>query len=364
MLAGDGAAHADAPRKDRFAAGASFFQVAGFAGVEENDGVQVAIAGVKDVADGESVLAGGLADEIESGRDLGARHHAILHVIGGADAAHGAKGVFAALPEQIALLGGAGHAKFARAAEQAGFANLLDLRFHGLANAFEFDEQHGGGIHGIARVRGFFHHAEHDAIQHLDRDRGDGAGGDFGHGAARVFAGFVNSQDSFHQFGFAHQPDGHLGDQGHGAFGAGEQAREVVAGQVGQAAGLNHFAMGQHQFQAQYVVGGDPVGQSVRAAGVFGHVAADGAGALAGRVGRIEVAAAFHGSGDIEIDHARLHHGALVFEIDFQNAVHAGEGDHHASLARNGAAGKPGPGAAPYEGDAEFGSQLDQRRDV
>ena len=74
---------------------------------------------------------------------------------------------------------------------------------------------------------------------------------------------------------------------------AGEQAGEIVAGQIGLlAAGLDDGAIGQHQFEAEHVIGGDAVGQRVRAAGVFGDIAADGAGALAGGVGRVEVAAA------------------------------------------------------------------------
>ena len=57
-----------------------------------------------------------LADEAQRGRDLGARHHAILHVVRGADAADGAECVLAALPEQLAFFGGARHAELARAA--------------------------------------------------------------------------------------------------------------------------------------------------------------------------------------------------------------------------------------------------------
>ena len=58
-----------------------------------------------------------------------------------------------------------------------------------------------------------------------------------------------------------------------------------------------------------------------------------------------------------------LHHGALVFQIDFEDAVHAGEGDHEAALARDRAAGESGAGAASHEGHVEFLRQFDQGGD-
>ena len=65
---------------------------------------------------------------------------------------------------------------------------------------------------------------------------------------------------------------------------------EVVARLIGgHAAGVDDGAIGQHGFEAEDVVGGDAVAEGVRAAGVFGDVAADGAGALAGGIGREEV---------------------------------------------------------------------------
>ena len=63
---------------------------------------------------------------------------------------------------------------------------------------------------------------------------------------------------------------------------------------------------------------------------------------------------AFDGLGDVEVDDAGLDDGALVFEIDLQNLVHASEGDDHAALARDGAAGESGTGATADEGNLQF----------
>src|ERR1039457_1938885 len=98
MLAGDRSAHAQAVFEDLGAGGPGFVQVAWFARIEQDDGVQVAIARMENIADGQAVLAPDAGDDTQGGRDLRARHYAILHVIEWADAAHSAKGVLAALP--------------------------------------------------------------------------------------------------------------------------------------------------------------------------------------------------------------------------------------------------------------------------
>ena len=60
---------------------------------------------------------------------------------------------------------------------------------------------------------------------------------------------------------------------------------------------------------------------------------------------------------ELQVHHARLHHGALVLDVDFENAVHAREGDHDATLLRNRAAAKSGAGAARHHGNVLGGGQ-------
>ena len=112
------------------------------------------------------------------------------------------------------------------------------------------------------------------------------------------------------------------------------------------------------------MVGGDAVGQGVGAAGIFRHVAADGAGALAGGVGGIKIAACLDRQGDVQVDHPGLHHGALVFQIDFEDPVHASESDEDSALERDGAAGESGSGAPADERHLELARDFDQRRDI
>ena len=55
--------------------------------------------------------------------------------------------------------------------------------------------------------------------------------------------------------------------------------------------------------------------------------------------------------GELQVDHAWLHCRPLVLDVNFENAVHAREGDHDAALLRNRAATESGAGAARNHGN-------------
>ena len=95
--------------------------------------------------------------------------------------------------------------------------------------------------------------------------------------------------------------------------------------------------------------GGEAVLEAMRAAGVFGHVAADGADRLRGRIGRIEIAVAGDALGDAGIDDAGLDHHARIGDIDFENAIHARQADDNAVRDRQRSAAEARAGAARHE---------------
>ena len=59
----------------------------------------------------------------------------------------------------------------------------------------------------------------------------------------------------------------------------------------------------------------------------------------------------FDGATDVEIDYAGLDDGALIFEIEFEDAIHAGEDEHEAAAAGERATGESGAGATAQDGD-------------
>src|SRR5262249_1039423 len=116
--------------------------------------------------------------------------------------------------------------------------------------------------------------------------------------------------------------------------------------------------------QSQHVIGGDAVGQRMRTAGVLRDIAADGAGALARRIRRVEVALRLDCQRDIQVDDAWLHDGALVREVDFENPVHAREADGDTAGAGNRAAAQARARAAADDGDLVLAGDLDDRHHV
>src|SRR5262249_35579177 len=136
--------------------------------------------------------------------------------------------------------------------------------------------------------------------------------------------GFENGEKRFDGFGLARELDGDFGDESQRAFGADEEAGEIVgAGVALLAADADDVSVGEDEFEGGDVIGGDAAGERMRAAGVFGDVAADGGGFLARWIRREVEAGVFDGAGDVEIYDARLDDGALIFEIEFEDAVHA-----------------------------------------
>ena len=102
----------------------------------------------------------------------------------------------------------------------------------------------------------------------------------------------------------------------------------------------------------------------MRTAGVLRHIAADGAGALARRVRCVKIFLSLDRQSDVQVDDARLHDGALVGEIDFENPVHAGEADGDAPGARNRAPAQSRAGAAPHDGYVVLPCDFDDRDHV
>ena len=105
------------------------------------------------------------------------------------------------------------------------------------------------------------------------------------------------------------------------------------------AAETDDLASDQHHFKAQDIVGGKPIFQAMHPAGIFSHIAANGAGDLRGRVRRIVETLVLHRLGYGEIGDPRLHHGAAVFIVNFQHPVEFRKPQHNAISQRQRPAG-------------------------
>ena len=171
------------------------------------------------------------------------------------------------------------------------------------------------------------------------------------HGAARVDR-VERGQQRLHRFRPPQNPHGHAGDDGERAFRADDEAEQIGARRVGErAAQLDQLAVGQHRLDPEHVMNGEAVLEAMRAAGVLGDVAADRAHLLARRIRRVVVAERRDPPGDVEIGDARLHRHPLVRDVDIEDAVEAGQGDHEPAGDRQRAARQTGAVAARDERD-------------
>src|SRR5271167_503659 len=125
MFSGDGSAHIDAEFYDLVGRGDDAAELVLVARFKKNQGMQVAIASMKDVSDLKPVLLADFVDMTERGRQFGARDHAVLHVIGSREATDRAKCVLAAFPQQVALVRITSDANFARVVFVANVRNVF-----------------------------------------------------------------------------------------------------------------------------------------------------------------------------------------------------------------------------------------------
>src|SRR5713226_8451646 len=103
VLAGERAADFDAIADDFGGGPEGAFELLFVARIEEHDGVEVAVAGVEDVADLKAELIADLADAAQSLRKFRTGNDTVEDVIAGGQAAERAESVFAAFPEEVAF---------------------------------------------------------------------------------------------------------------------------------------------------------------------------------------------------------------------------------------------------------------------
>jgi hypothetical protein len=112
---------------------------------------------------------------------------------------------------------------------------------------------------------------------------------DSGHRRAGVLDVSKDRQDRLHRLRVRDQPDRHLRADPECPLGTDKDAQEVVAGEIrGPSAQPHHLSVREDDGGSQDVIRRDPVLETVRAAGILRHIAADGAGLLAGGIRRVE----------------------------------------------------------------------------
>ena len=149
------------------------------------------------------------------------------------------------------------------------------------------------------------------------------------------------------------------------ALGAADKPEEVIAGRVHRlAADIEDFAVQGDEARAEEIVGCDAVFEAMGAARVHRDVAADRAGELGGRIGRVKEALRPDRFRNREIGHARFDAREAVGEVDLEDAAHLGQGDDDRVFLRDRAARERGPGAARHDIDLLVAAEPHDARDL
>ena len=205
--------------------------------------VQVAVAGVEDVADRQTRS---LAERARSGRALRAASCAARRRPARSSSA--TRGPSRRTPPCVP-------SRCARAARRLGHLDgrragaAADLLDHGeqLAHfrrrSIELDDQDRVGRRKV-RMHGRFSGANRQRVHHLDRGRNDAGADDLRHRRARLADAVERGQQRLHALGLAQDPDDHLRHDGQRAFAADDQAEQIGPGRIGQrAADLHELAV-------------------------------------------------------------------------------------------------------------------------
>ncbi len=368
VFAGDGAARGEAKVENFHRKRESAFFLAGNPAVVENEWVEIAVAGVKNIGDAQAGLLTEPRDFSHHLRKGGAGNHAVLDDVVGRDAAHGGEGRFAAFPNERALGVGLRDADFPRALRKANFIDVGEESFDFGERAIELDEQKAAAI-GIVRVDGGFGGLDGEVVHHFDGGGKHAGSDDAADGGTGFVGGRECGEESANALGALHDAESDFGGNAESAFGADEDAGEIVAGHVERfPAEVHERTIGENDFDAEDVRRGEAVLEAMRSAGIFRDVAADGANGLRGGIGSIEIFVGLDTGGDLEIDDAGFDDNAGVGNVDFEDAIHAREAEDDAVFDGERAAAEAGTGAARDEGnllamaDADYGLDLFSRR--
>src|SRR6266704_3271580 len=108
------------------------------------------------------------------------------------------------------------------------------------AGAVQLDEEHRARVLRIAGARALIDRADHQLVEHLERRRDDAGGDDRRDRLGRLLDGPERGEDGLHRLGHVEEPHRDRRHEAERPLGADGQAREVVAGAVGDLAAEPH----------------------------------------------------------------------------------------------------------------------------
>ncbi len=187
MFAGNAAAHLHAEFEDLAAQVFGAFQLTGLVGIEQDQRVHVAVAGVEHVGHAQAELLGQVGNPLEHARQLAARNGAVHAVVVRRNTADRREGVLASRPEAHALGFVLGQAHFGGAGQLEHFADARAVVVHVGFHAIQLAEQDGLGIHRVASVDEVLGGADRQVVHHFQATGDDAGRDDVAHRTTGLF---------------------------------------------------------------------------------------------------------------------------------------------------------------------------------
>jgi len=179
----------------------------GLAQVEEDVRVQVAVARVEDVGDGQAVVLADLADPAQHLGQAGAGHDAVVQVVVGPDATEGPDRALAAGPQQLALGGVGGRPQAAGLARAQDALDGLRQLGAALLHAVDLDQEHRPRVDRVAGPVVGLDGADGDPVHHLQGGRHDAVADDVGDRVAGGLDRGEGGHQRHHRLGQGDQHD-------------------------------------------------------------------------------------------------------------------------------------------------------------
>ena len=221
------------------------------------------------------------------------------------------------------------------------------------AGTIEFDDQQRFDVERITGMDEGFGSVDRRPVHHFHA-AGDDAGAD---DPRHALAGRLDLGEADHQgarrLRLLQDTHRDLGDDAEQAFGAGDDPHQIIAASLGGfAADAKDFPGHQHDLAPKHVVGGHAVFQAMHAARIFRDIAADRAGDLRRRIGRIVEPGVRNRLTDGEIGYPGFGHDHAVVEIDLADALEFAKAQQYGVRKRQRAARQRGAGTARHHLDA------------
>ena len=136
-------------------------------GIKQQQGMQVPVPGMEHVAVFTIVFFGYRGHRGQGLRQLGSGHGSVIDQIVGCQPRNRAEGAAPALPQTVALIIVFGFLNCAAIGLHANFPDALSLLFEAGRRPFHLNDQHRGGIPGIAASITVFHRFDNHGIHHF-----------------------------------------------------------------------------------------------------------------------------------------------------------------------------------------------------